>query len=116
MKKVYLCVPIKFKDDERIAYEIETARNYYLSQRPADKDNVEFVTNFMSDGQSRNYSLSDMDFRNAAIDELSEAVARLKDCNHVVMHPDYEADDVCKTIEFICKSYQFKTAIMYIGK
>lgn len=110
--KVYCCIPVKFKDDDKIHYEIETVKNYYLAFDPSKKDSVEFVSNFVEDGNSRNYSLNERDFKNAGIDELAKAIERLKDCNVVVFYPTYEADDACKIIEQACSMYQYKTKMI----
>lgn len=114
--KVYCCVPVKFRDNEKIKYEIATVQNYWLSLNPTQKNNVEFVTNFVESGHSRDYSLSDRDFKNAAIEELTVAIDRLMDCDVVVFHPDFEADDACKTIHFMVETYQFKTRYYIIGR
>lgn len=116
MAKIYCCVPIKFKNDDQIMYELETVKNYYLSYNPLAKDEVEFVSNYVEDGHSRDYSLPKDEFKSAALSELTEAVKRLDGCCRVVFHPDYEADDVCKIVSAICKSYQFETRCMYMGK
>ena len=113
--KVYCCVPVKFKDDEKIKYEIETVKNYWLSLNPESKDNTEFVTNFVKEGHSRDYSLPEQEFKNAALEELTLAIDRLIDCSVVVFHPNYRVDDACKVIEVVVDSYQFKTRKIIIG-
>ena len=114
VRKVYCCIPIKFKDDEKIHYELETVKNYYLANNPQMKD-VEFVSNYVEDGQSRNYALDEQSFKNAAIDELAKAIERLKDCSVVVFYPDCEADDACKAIKHLCDSYQYKTRVILMS-
>lgn len=115
-RKVYCCVPTYLKDDEKVLYEVESTKNYYLATFPEQKDHVEFVTNYIENRRSRDYSLSDKERKDALVEELSEAIKRLQNVDTVVFYPGYDIDAGGKAIEILCSSYECKTQMIKMSR
>lgn len=102
--KVFLSVPMGLKTDEQIENELKAAKHYFLATDWPGKNTAEFVHNYVPGGQPP-YNLTRREQREIRVKYLSEAIAKMADCDLVVFYPNWKHHEGCSIEHLVCMAY-----------